>query len=60
MWGYVSKAATPDDRRAARASTEGLLLKTRELAARVNEPYLMTSTALGDLAVFVITERTTP
>lgn len=54
MWGYVSKIATADDRRAARASPADLLLKTHALAIQSREPYLLASTALSDLAVFVV------
>jgi len=53
MWGHVSESATPDDRRRARMSTADLWSTTRTLALRSGEPYLMSSTALSDLAVFV-------
>jgi hypothetical protein len=56
MWGYVAKAATADDRTVARRSAAGLLAKTRELAFRTAAPYLITSTALGELAIFLPTE----
>jgi hypothetical protein len=53
MWGYVSAIATADERTAARRSPAGLFTATRELAIRSRQPYLMASTALSDLAVFV-------
>jgi hypothetical protein len=53
MWGYVSQAATAEERRAAGASAGALLLTICELAARTKEPYLTASTALSDLAPFV-------
>ena len=54
MWGYVSKAATAADKEAATASAAGLLLKTRDLALQVKEPYLLASTALSELAAYVV------
>jgi hypothetical protein len=56
--GYVSKAATSEDRQSAMASVGALLLKTRELAVVTKEPYLLRSTALSDLAVFVLEPET--
>jgi len=53
MWGHVSDAATADERRDARRDAAGLLEATRRVALRVKEPYLTTSTALSELAVFV-------
>jgi len=53
MWGHVSTSATMEERQQARTSTAGLFLATRTIALRSREPYLMSSTALGDLAVFV-------
>ena len=53
MWGHVADRATADDTRIARASPAGLMRTTREVALRVREPYLLASTALTDLAVFV-------
>ncbi|MDN5871272.1 MAG: DUF1722 domain-containing protein [Nitrococcus sp.] len=55
MWGHVSDEATDDDRKTAEISTADLLCKTVELAARLPEPYLMASTALSDLAVYIHT-----
>jgi hypothetical protein len=54
MWGYVTKVACQEDKAVARGSAVGLLSKTQELALRIHEPYLLHSTALGELAVFVV------
>jgi hypothetical protein len=56
MWGYVSKDAAPDELRIAQRSAAGLLLTTRQLAFRTAAPYLITSTALGELGIFVFAE----
>lgn len=53
LWGYVSKLASAEDRSAALASQWAMLQQTQRLARLSNEPYLMASTALSDLAVFV-------
>jgi hypothetical protein len=53
MWGYVSHAATQEDKQSVRVSLAELLRKTCELALEQREPYLVASTALADLAVFV-------
>jgi hypothetical protein len=53
MWGHVSKAATAEERQQSHASTAALLRATTQVATRVHEPYLMASTALGDLSLFV-------
>jgi hypothetical protein len=52
MWGHVSKHASAADRQLAQSSTVTLLQKTRELALACQERYLLTSTALGELAMF--------
>jgi hypothetical protein len=52
MWGHVSSAASEDERQAARRSLPELYRVTRAIATRTREPYLMASTALGELAVF--------
>ena len=52
MWGYVSRGATAGERDAAHASPRALLAKTRELAVRTGQPYLMAATALSELAAF--------
>lgn len=53
MWGYVAHAATADEGRQAHQSTAALLAGVAELAVRLREPYLLASTALSELAVFV-------
>lgn len=53
MWGHVSHAATPDDRAVAEKGTLELLARTHELAVRTGEEYVLRSTALSELAVFV-------
>jgi Pyrimidine dimer DNA glycosylase/Protein of unknown function (DUF1722) len=53
MWGYVSSAATPEDRGAAAAAPAAMLRVTSELALRDRQPYLLASTALSDLAIYV-------
>jgi hypothetical protein len=53
MWGYVSDVATVEERRAAATSAKALLMTTREIALRVRQPYLVSSTALSELAVFL-------
>jgi len=52
LWGYVSKAATLDERRAAHTSPGTLLRTTSRIAVRTREPYLLVSTALSELLVF--------
>jgi len=53
LWGYVADRATGAERQAARRSPAALLEGTVELAVRLQEPYLLASTALSDLAIFV-------
>lgn len=53
MWGYVSRAATQEERRVAEGGMTGLLAMTQALALRLEVPYLRLSTALSELAVFV-------
>jgi uncharacterized protein YbgA (DUF1722 family) len=50
MWGHVSSAARADERRTAHQSVRTLHDTIALLAFRVGEPYLIASTALGDLA----------
>jgi hypothetical protein len=52
MWGYVSRAATGEERRDAGASLPAMFRATCAVAARTAEPYLAASTAMSDLAVF--------
>jgi len=56
MWGHVSKAATPEEKRSAEADASKLFAKIWQLALRLHEPYLTASTALSELAVFVEAE----
>ena len=53
MWGHVREHATPDDVIAARANPGQLLAFTQQLARSVREPFLLSSTALSELAMFV-------
>lgn len=53
MWGHVRDRATPEDLTTARASLGRLLASTQLLARQVREPFLLSSTALSELAMFV-------
>jgi hypothetical protein len=53
MWGHVRHHASPGDLAESRASVGHLLLCTQKLALRVREKFLLSSTALSELAVFV-------
>lgn len=53
MWGYVRPHADRDEAAAARRSASAMLRATQEIAVRVREPYLLASTALGELSLFV-------
>lgn len=53
MWGHVADAASAADRAAAGADAGALLQTTQTLARKINEPYLMASTALSELAILV-------
>lgn len=53
MWGHVSGATDDSETRAAFATTSGLLSAIQRLAIREKEPFLLASTALGELAVYV-------
>ena len=53
MWGHVREHAAPDVVTTARASLGQLLAFTQQLARRVREPFLLSSTALSELAMFV-------
>ncbi|MGC8873401.1 MAG: DUF1722 domain-containing protein [Chloroflexia bacterium] len=53
MWGYVSHRATADDRRRARGSPAAMLAVTQRLAMEHSETYLVHSTALSELAVWL-------
>lgn len=51
MWGHVSRDATPDERAASTRGAADMLAAIQSAAVRAREPYLMSSTALSDLAV---------
>jgi hypothetical protein len=53
MWGYVSKIASTEERGAAGASPAEMLRVTGELAMRDRQPYLLASTALSELAIYL-------
>jgi hypothetical protein len=53
MWGHVREHATPDGLTVARTSLSQLLASTQQLARRIREPFLLSSTALSELAMFV-------
>ena len=53
MWGHVAPHATASMKQRAASSPRRLLAATRRLAEENREPYLMSSTALSELAVFV-------
>jgi hypothetical protein len=54
MWGHVSRAATVDEAAAARGSLGAMLAATQAIATREREPFLMASTALGELAAYSV------
>jgi uncharacterized protein YbgA (DUF1722 family) len=53
MWGYVAPYATPSERREAQRSLAGLFRATQVLAARHGSDYLVASTALSELSVYL-------
>jgi hypothetical protein len=53
MWGHVRDRARSDDLVAARRDTHQLFARTQQLALRLRNPFLLSSTALSELAVFV-------
>ena len=53
LWGYVKPSASAQEKAFARTSPAAMLQQTQRLARSSREPYLMTSTALCDLAVLV-------
>jgi hypothetical protein len=53
MWGYVSSAAAPADRAAAARTPAAMYRLTQQLALAAPAAYLVSSTALSELAVFV-------
>ena len=57
MWGYVASAAGDKERRAAQRSPGAMLSATCALALQTGQPYLVQSTALSDLQVFLNTNE---
>jgi uncharacterized protein YbgA (DUF1722 family) len=57
MWGHVRDRATSDDLAAARAGAHQLLARTQRLALRFQNTFLLSSTALSELAVFTEEQR---
>lgn len=53
MWGHVTASATQAEQRTARESPLRLLEVTAAVTLRVREPYLLHSTALSELEVFL-------
>jgi hypothetical protein len=60
MWGYVRDHATAADIQNARTSPAHLLVRTQRLALRHRQRFLLSSTALSELAVFVEGPPMTP
>jgi Pyrimidine dimer DNA glycosylase/Protein of unknown function (DUF1722) len=60
MWGYVRDHATAEDISNARTSTAHLLVRTQRLALQHRQRFLLSSTALSELAVFVEGPPMTP
>ena len=52
MWGHVSAAASQEEKRGARESAPRLLAVVCAIALRIGEPFLLASTALGELAAY--------
>lgn len=53
MWGYVSKYTSSDEDNVSSWSLKKLLTKTQDRVIKSNKPYLMKSTALSDLMVWL-------
>ena len=53
MWGYVSAHAGPDSLNGNTGSLSHLLSLTQRYSIEMDEPYLMNSTALGELGVWI-------
>jgi hypothetical protein len=53
MWGYVSKLATAPQRAHASSSPRWMLHLTQAMAIAHRQPYLLSSTALSELTLFV-------
>ncbi len=60
MWGYVREYATSEESQAARISTGDLLARTQRLALRHRQRFLLSSTALSELAVFIESDEEYP
>ncbi|MEX0789231.1 MAG: DUF1722 domain-containing protein [Actinomycetota bacterium] len=58
MWGHVRRYATPEEVLRAGAGAGEMLALTRHLVLRQQERYLLESTALSDLAIFMPPDRT--
>jgi hypothetical protein len=57
MWGHVRDRASSADLVAARAGAGELLARTQQLALRLRETFLLSSTAVSELAVFAAEQR---
>lgn len=53
MWGHVSERATDDERREARQNPAAMLAVTQRLAQKHSETYLLHSTALSEMGVWL-------
>ncbi len=53
MWGYVSRGSPEKNEKINRWSTARLLKETQKRAIGQGEPYIMNSTALGELMVWL-------
>lgn len=60
MWGYVAADAEASHRLLTEQGTAGLMQAVQALAMTVREPFLLSSTALGELAVFARPPRRAP
>ncbi|MGH8273887.1 MAG: DUF1722 domain-containing protein [Gammaproteobacteria bacterium] len=53
LWGHVRKFASPEDKRQAAESPTARLALIQSLALEHSEPFLLASTALGELSVWL-------
>ncbi len=53
MWGYVSDSFTGSRQQISSWSIHDLLNQTQKIAVRIGDPYLMSSTALSELKVWL-------
>lgn len=58
MWGHVSRWASPEEAALAASGVAEMLAVTQGLAMGHQERYVVESTALSDLAIFLAPERT--